>query len=60
MNAPMVLYSRIIYEITRKVNIKRCGEIVAYAGKEPWLFGGTRGDITDLPVNTKEICPFFR
>lgn len=60
MNAPMVLYRRIIYEITRKVNIKRCAEMVADAGKEPWFFGGERGDITDLPVNTREIRPFFR
>jgi hypothetical protein len=51
---------RIIYEIRRKVNNKRCGEIVADAGKEPWVFGGMMCDITDLPVNTREIRPFFR
>jgi hypothetical protein len=51
---------RIIYEITPKVNNKPCGEIVANAGKEPWFFGGRRGDNTDLPVNTREIRPFFR
>ena len=60
MNAQVVLFRRIIYEITGKVNNKQCGEDVADAGEGPWLFRRMRGDITDLPLNTREIGPFFR
>jgi retron-type reverse transcriptase len=52
--------SRIIYEIMRKVNNKRWRKIMHQVGEEPWFLQAMNLDITDLPVNSKEISPFFR